>query len=183
MSTTRLAAIFLDRDGVINTLCSGSAGLRPPYRMDELRLLPGVSSAFQQLAMRGYKLIVVTNQPDIARGAVSALAVDAIHHVLRRRLPLHDIRLCPHDDDDGCDCRKPRPGMLLAAAAEWDVALDRSVMVGDSWKDIVAGTASGCATILVSDCTAEVASCRPTMRAPSLLAAVPAILGHQSWRT
>ena len=142
-------AIFLDRDGVINkAFVRNGKPFSPPTQQD-LEILPGVPEALRDLKSHGYKLLVVTNQPDVARGKQSQQALDAIHQDLRSRLPLDDILACVHTDEDNCDCRKPLPGMLLEAAKKHDVDMAASYMVGDRWKDIEAGYNAGCRTILV----------------------------------
>ena len=142
-------AVFLDRDGVINR-CEVRGG-KPyaPRRIADFRLLPGVVAAVQSLKDAGFMVIVVTNPPDIRNGLVEVAVVDAMHDKLRKRLPVDDIRVCPHRQDEGCACRKPKPGMLIEAAAKWNIDFARSFMVGDRWGDIVAGKAVGCYTFFI----------------------------------
>ena len=142
-------AVFLDRDGVINRVPVRDDRPSSPASLADFDLLPGVPGALGELRRAGYLLIVVTNQPDVARGHASREAVEAIHAWLRASLPLDDIRACYHDDGDHCACRKPAPGMLYAAAVERDIRLTDSYMVGDRWRDIAAGRQAGCTTILV----------------------------------
>jgi D-glycero-D-manno-heptose 1,7-bisphosphate phosphatase len=140
-------AIFLDRDGVLNRAMVRDGKPYPPRAVDELELLPGVATALARLKSAGFALVVVTNQPDVARGRLPRETVDAIHARLMKMLPLDEIRVCCHDDDDRCDCRKPKPGLLLDPPT-YDVAA--SFMVGDRWRDIEAGRRAGCrATILI----------------------------------
>lgn len=143
-------AVFLDRDGVINRALARDDRPSAPASLAEIDLLPGVPSALRELRQAGYLLIVVTNQPDVARGRASREAVEAIHAWLRSSLPLDDIRACYHDDGDRCACRKPAPGMLYAAAVERDIRLADSYIVGDRWRDIAAGRRAGCTTLLVA---------------------------------
>jgi D-glycero-D-manno-heptose 1,7-bisphosphate phosphatase len=142
-------AVFLDRDGVLNRApVRGGRPLSPSCR-EEVELLPGVPEACAKLHHGGFRLVVVTNQPEVARGRLSRDVVEAIHDVLCSRLPLDDVRVCYHDDDAECDCRKPKPGMLLAAAEAWGIDLSRSFMVGDRWRDIEAGRRAGCTTVFI----------------------------------
>jgi len=97
----------------------------------------------------GYLLIVVTNQPDVARGTQTREVVESINQFLLDNLPIEKVYTCYHDNADGCDCRKPKPGLLLQAAREYDIDLNSSYMVGDRWSDIEAGNASGCKTIYI----------------------------------
>jgi len=144
-----VAAVFLDRDGVINV--NEVRGGKPyaPTRLEDFQFLPGVEEATRRLKDAGFLLVVVTNQPDVANGITRQDTLDAMHALLRKKLPVDDIRICYHTDADGCDCRKPKPGMLLAAAADHGIDLARSYMVGDRWRDVAAGKTAGCATILV----------------------------------
>ena len=142
-------AVFLDRDGVLNASVVRDGRPYPPARVEDLEILPGVPGALDQLKRAGFVLLVVTNQPDVARGTQSREAVEAIHDRMRAELPLDAIYSCYHDDRDRCACRKPAPGMLLDGAREWDVALPASFMVGDRWRDIEAGAAARCRTVFI----------------------------------
>jgi D-glycero-D-manno-heptose 1,7-bisphosphate phosphatase len=167
-------AVFLDRDGVLNRAVVRGGQPRPPSSVHELEILPGVPEALARLRGAGYALVVVTNQPDIARGRTTAEAVEAIHLRLRAALGLDDIRVCPHDDDDGCACRKPKPGLLLRPPS-YDMA--GSVMVGDRWRDIEAGRAAGCGVTILVDCGYdEPVPVEPTVRLGSLAEAADWLL-------
>jgi D-glycero-D-manno-heptose 1,7-bisphosphate phosphatase len=140
-------AVFLDRDGVINRAIVRDGQPYPPASREELELMPGVEEALRRLKSAGYLLIVATNQPDVARGTLKRAEVEAIHDALAQALPIDAFQVCFHDDADQCACRKPLPGMLLDAAAQWDVDLARSYMVGDRWRDVAAAQAAGCEAI------------------------------------
>ena len=142
-------AVFLDRDGVINQASVRDGKPYPPSGVGELKMVAGAAEALRDLKRAGFLLIVVTNQPDIARGTQSRVAVDTIHQALRGTLPLDDFFVCPHDDGDHCDCRKPLPGLLLRAAENYGIDLSHSFMIGDRWRDVDAGASAGCATVLV----------------------------------
>jgi D-glycero-D-manno-heptose 1,7-bisphosphate phosphatase len=142
-------AVFLDRDGVLNRAIVRDGKPYPPADFSELEILPGVESALRDLQEEGYRLIVITNQPDVARGITRMEAVEAINGYLGSHLPIDAFRTCYHDSDDGCDCRKPLPGSILAAASQYGIDLSKSVMVGDRWRDIEAGQAAGCHTIFI----------------------------------
>jgi D-glycero-D-manno-heptose 1,7-bisphosphate phosphatase len=143
-------AVFLDRDGVINAAVVRDGKPYPPARAEDVEILPGVAGALADLSRAGYVLVVVTNQPDVARGTQTRAAVDAIHARLQAELPIDAIRACLHVDEDRCACRKPAPGLLLDAARELDLDLGASVMVGDRWRDIEAGRAAGCRTVFLN---------------------------------
>lgn len=147
MTTRR--AVFLDRDGVLNASVVRHGKPYPPASAGEVVVLPGVAGALRKLKAAGYLLVVVTNQPDVARGTATRADVEAINARLAAELPLDEFRTCFHDSADGCDCRKPKPGMLLSAAREHDLDLSACLMVGDRWRDIEAGQNAGCATVFI----------------------------------
>jgi D-glycero-D-manno-heptose 1,7-bisphosphate phosphatase len=144
-------AVFFDRDGVLNRSVVRSGKPYPPFRLEEVEILPGVISSTTRLAEQGFVLIGITNQPDVARGTQSREVVESINSLIVSRLPIRKIFVCYHDDDDNCDCRKPMPGLILLAAAEFGLDLGQSWMVGDRWKDIAAGHAAGLKTIFVDN--------------------------------
>lgn len=143
------SAVFLDRDGVLNEsiVCDGRP--HPPATVEEFRFLPGVLDACERLRQAGFVLLVVTNQPDVARGQQDKAVVEEMHKLVLESLPIEAVYVCPHDDADGCECRKPSPGMLLDAAREWNLNLESSFMVGDRWRDVEAGRRAGCSTVFV----------------------------------
>ena len=149
MGIRALRAAFLDRDGVINRTLVDAGVPRPPSSLADLEILPRVPEALALLAGHGLRLIVVTNQPDVARGVQTRERVEEIHAGLLQRLPLNAVLTCYHDAADGCACRKPRPGLMHDAAKAYGIDLSRSFMVGDRWRDIEAGRAAGCLTLLV----------------------------------
>jgi D-glycero-D-manno-heptose 1,7-bisphosphate phosphatase len=148
MRVTR-RAVFLDRDGVINRAIVRDGRPYSPGRLEDLEILPDVPEALKRLHEAGFRLIVVTNQPDVARGTLRREVLDAMHARLAACLPLDEFRVCPHADADACTCRKPKPGLLVQAAREADVVLERSFMVGDRWRDIEAGRRAGCTTVFI----------------------------------
>jgi D-glycero-D-manno-heptose 1,7-bisphosphate phosphatase len=171
-------AVFLDRDGVINREILRNGHATAPFAVAELEILPGVQEALDRLRDAGFLLVVVTNQPDVVRGSVSRDEVEMIHSRLRQLLTIDDIRVCYHDDADGCACRKPAPGMLFAAAVEHDITLAASYMVGDRWRDVGAGQRAGCTTILVQSNRDEPTTIEPNVRMGGLGEAAPWILEH-----
>jgi D-glycero-D-manno-heptose 1,7-bisphosphate phosphatase len=143
-------AIFLDRDGVINQAIVKDGKPYPPSSLAELKIIDGVKEALDILHHAGFLLILVTNQPDVARGTCDKSTVEAINNALLCQLPLDDVFVCYHDDKDRCDCRKPMPGLILQAVAKYGIKLADSFMVGDRFRDIDAGKNAGCKTIWIN---------------------------------
>jgi D-glycero-D-manno-heptose 1,7-bisphosphate phosphatase len=146
-----IAAVFLDRDGVLNEALIRDGKPFSPMAVAEVVVPAHVPDALSRLRRNGYRLIMVTNQPNIARGAQSRKAVDEINQYLQETLQIKAVEVCEHDDGDNCDCRKPKPGMLLRAAERDHIALSESFMIGDRWRDIEAGRRAGCRTILIGN--------------------------------
>jgi D-glycero-D-manno-heptose 1,7-bisphosphate phosphatase len=171
-------AVFLDRDGVINRAEVREGKPYPPANRLALEVLPGVPQALKALHDADWMLIVVTNQPDVARGITTRDEVEAINNHLQHTLPLDEFRTCYHDSGDGCYCRKPLPGALLAAAREHDIDLGRSFMVGDRWRDVDAGQRAGCKTIFINYGYAEKQPESCDYKVHSLQEAATIILGE-----
>ena len=176
----RRRAVFLDRDGVINRSEVREGKPFAPRGLAEFRLLPGAAESIRALKRAGLLVIVVTNQPDIGNGLVEPSVVDAMHTRLRNKLCVDDVRMCPHRQDAGCACRKPKPGMLLDAARQWQIALAHSFMVGDRWGDILAGQSVGCYTIFIDRGYREPRLATADGRAKSLNSAARLILSLMS---
>ena len=173
----RRQAVFLDRDGVLNEAVVRDGIPHPPATPAELQILPGTAEALLRLKNHEFLLLVVTNQPDVARGSQTREAVEEIGRRLRAELPLDDIFTCYHDDADGCDCRKPRPGLVTRAAQQYGIDLSRSFLAGDRWRDIDAGASAGCRTVWIDrGYTERSPSSAPDMTVRSLPEAVDWIL-------
>jgi D-glycero-D-manno-heptose 1,7-bisphosphate phosphatase len=177
----RTPAIFLDRDGVLNRTFVRDGVTHPPEHLGELELLPGVVDALELLATR-FPLIVVTNQPDVARRTQTWERVEQINTHLRQTLPLRDLLTCYHDRGHGCPCRKPKPGLILEAARRWSVDLRRSFLVGDRWSDVAAGREAGCRTALVVTPYSGRDRCIPDRCVVDLPEAAAWILGFEEER-
>jgi D-glycero-D-manno-heptose 1,7-bisphosphate phosphatase len=172
---TRRAA-FLDRDGVlVETLVRNNRAFAP-VSLAEFRLEPDAGLQVGRLARAGLLPIVVTNQPEVARGIIAPAILEEMHERLRKAVPVEDIFVCAHDGPEDCGCRKPKPGMLKAAAAKWGIDLAGSFMVGDRWSDVEAGQAAGCYTVLIERSYSGTAS--PGARAHDLATAVDAVLAR-----
>jgi D-glycero-D-manno-heptose 1,7-bisphosphate phosphatase len=148
----------------------------PPQTLAEFEFLPGVIEAVESLRQTGLTIVVVTNQPDVAKGIQQREVVDAMHGHVRQILSVDGIKVCFHVDEDNCTCRKPQPGMLLEAAAEYGLDLRQSVMVGDRWRDIEAGRMAGCKTVLIKSNYDEKQAESPDLIVRSLDEAVQPII-------
>lgn len=153
-------AVFLDRDGVLNEAVIRDGTPYPPAKPEEVRLVEGAQESLQRLKAMGFLLVVVTNQPDVARGTQTEEGVIAINQVLQAALPLDDVLYCPHSGDE-CSCRKPKPGLLLEGAARHGVALEDCYMIGDRWRDMDAAEAAGVRGIWIDYGYAERKPARP----------------------
>jgi D-glycero-D-manno-heptose 1,7-bisphosphate phosphatase len=170
-------AVFLDRDGVVNEAVLREGRPYPPQDAAHLRIPAGASEALARLKEQGYLLLVVTNQPDVARGRQKREAIEEMNRRLTAELPLDEVLTCYHDDSDRCDCRKPQPGLIMRAARQHGIDLSQSYLIGDRWRDIDAGANAGCKTILIDRGYAERApASAPDVRVKSLSGAVDWIL-------
>jgi len=191
-----MRAVFLDRDGVINELvyhCEPGI-IDSPFTVDQLKVMPGVGGAIRRLRDAGYKIALVSNQPGIAKGKFSEQTFQEIRQKLNRELAKDNAYLdqeyyCLHHPEAKvatlkaeCECRKPKPGLLLKAAGEMGINLSRSWLVGDGLTDIQAGKSAGCRTILIGKMKCELcqlidqANARPDAIARDLTEAVNIIL-------
>lgn len=150
-----IAAVFLDRDGVLNQAPLRDGKPLSPMTLAEVVIPPDAPGALERLRQHGFRLVMVTNQPNIARGSQPRDVVHAINRHLAEKLQLQAVEICEHDDGDNCACRKPKPGMLLHAAERDHIALAESFMIGDRGRDIEAGRRAGCRTILIGNAYGE----------------------------
>ena len=173
-------AVFLDRDGVLNRALVRNRKPYAPRHLGEFRLLPGAADAVRELKSVGFLIIVVTNQPDVGHGLTTPQTLAAMHARLSERLLLDAILVCPHRQDAGCACRKPKPGMIHQANTDWGIDVSRSYLVGDRSTDIVAGRAAGLYTVFLDRGYAEPQLEPPDARVGSLRQAVRKILAREA---
>lgn len=138
------SGVFLDRDGVVNKIILRERRPYSPRNINQLKILDGVSDAVKLLQNLGHKIVVITNQPEISRGLITEDLIIEMHNKISEETGIKNFYFCRHDDFHGCECRKPKTGMLLRAAIELDLDLHQSYLVGDRWKDIHAGQKVGC---------------------------------------
>ena len=157
-------AVFIDRDGVMNELLyvAEHGRIDTPLTPQQFRLIPGVARRIKRLQARGFRVILISNQPGIAKGQLTVRGFDRIRQKAHQLLEREGVRLdgeyyCFHHPyaarrayRKACDCRKPKPGLLLKAAREGALCLASSFMVGDGFVDVEAGRKAGCRTVLIS---------------------------------
>jgi D-glycero-D-manno-heptose 1,7-bisphosphate phosphatase len=174
ISEMKHRGIFLDRDGVINKVIIRDGQVYSPVSKEEFEFVDGVANAVKVLKSSGFRVIVVTNQPDIARNKMSKTDLAQMTERVIKETGVDDVVVCPHDDNDRCQCRKPKPGMLVNSAKKWNIDLPKSFVIGDSWKDIEAGKKAGCACVLINAKYNKDVACH--LRVKSLSDAVELIL-------
>jgi D-glycero-D-manno-heptose 1,7-bisphosphate phosphatase len=148
----RKKIVFLDRDGVINKKAPKADYVK---RWEEFIFLPGSIEAINLLVRNGYKIFIITNQAGIARGMMTEEDLNTIHENMKKELEKHNIKIsgiyhCPHGWNDGCECRKPKPGMFHQAARDHHINLTKALFIGDDERDMEAGTAAGIESFLIS---------------------------------
>jgi D-glycero-D-manno-heptose 1,7-bisphosphate phosphatase len=171
-------AVFLDRDGVLARVILRNGRPSAPTVLEEFEIDPEAVAVLPTLRAAGFLLIVVTNQPDVARGCVRREVVEAMHRLLQATLPLDDVKVCWEVDSPANMRYKPKPGLLLEAAREHGIDLGRSFMVGDRWRDVGAGRAAGCFTVLIDRAYAEPMTETPDAVCADLAGAAVIILDH-----
>lgn len=172
--------VFLDRDGVLNRPVVRDGLPFPPASIDEFEIYPEAADACAELKAAGFILVVVSNQPDVGRGTQTREAVEAMHEKLRAAIPALDaIEVCYHAGErrgDPCDCRKPKPGMLLRAAANYGIDLQRSFFIGDRWRDVDCAHAAGCRAVFIDHGYREPLREKPEFTVASFSEAVATVL-------
>jgi D-glycero-D-manno-heptose 1,7-bisphosphate phosphatase len=173
-------AVFLDRDGVINKPVVREGRPYPPAEARDFELYEDVLAGCAHFEAAGYLLIVVTNQPDVARGTQTRAMVDAMHRKMLDALPqIARIEVCWHagaDWGDSCDCHKPEPGMVLRVAKALNIDLAQSFLIGDRWRDVDCGHSAGCRTVFIDRNYAEALKQPPDWTVNSFGQAVEVIL-------
>ena len=179
-SAENARAVFLDRDGVISRSIVRDGLPFAPTTVSDFEILPEALAACRRLKQEGFVLIVVTNQPEVGRGTMKREAVEEMHTKMLIELPIDRVEVCYHPGHgmSDCDCRKPKPGLLLTAAKVLNIDLARSWLVGDRWRDIDCGFAAGCRTVFIDRDYAESLKREPDFRAHDLAEAAELILAN-----
>jgi D-glycero-D-manno-heptose 1,7-bisphosphate phosphatase len=172
--------VFLDRDGVLNKAIVRNGKPYPPNSPEELELSPDAVAGCEQLKQAGFRLVVVTNQPDVGRGKQTRELVEAINQRLAELIPVLDrLEVCFHagvEHGEPCECRKPKPGMLERAAAALDIELSASWMIGDRWQDVDCAHAAGCRAVFIDHGYREMLREKPEFTVATFREAVTTIL-------
>ena len=169
-------AVFLDRDGVINKPIIIDGKGYAPQLLKDFKIFPKVKSDVKKLKNKGFKVFVITNQPDIGNKLLKKKTLNEMHSLLKAKVSIDKIYCCSHTRNDRCKCRKPKPGMIIKASNESKINLKESYMVGDRKIDIDAGLKAGCKTIFVNNNYYEKRPTKQEKTVKSLHAAVKYIL-------
>jgi D-glycero-D-manno-heptose 1,7-bisphosphate phosphatase len=143
------SAIFLDRDGVVNYSIIREKKPYAPISLDELKIIPEIKRVIDFFKLKLFKIFVITNQPDVARGKVTKDEVEKINAAILSHLSIDEIFTCYHDNQDQCECRKPKPGAFIALSQKYNIDLSKSIMVGDRAKDIEAAKNANCPSVFI----------------------------------
>jgi D-glycero-D-manno-heptose 1,7-bisphosphate phosphatase len=173
-------AVFLDRDGVLNRPMVRDGRPFPPARIEEFEIYPDAVDACARLKTAGFLLVVVTNQPDVGRGTQRREIIETMHARLRAAIPSLDaIEVCFHAGTvhgEPCECRKPKPGLLLHAAAAFGIDLSASFLIGDRWRDVDCAHAVGCRAVFIDHGYSETLREKPEFTVFNFSDAVEAVL-------
>ena len=143
-------AVFFDRDGVLNKLVFRDGNYYSPRNIDNFQLYNDAEKVIHKIKAKGFLALVVSNQPDIARGFLKKSVLNEMTKKIYDKLSVDDIFYCMHDDPDAAGCRKPATGLIIKAQKKWDLDLSQSIMIGDSEKDLGAAKNAGIKFILIN---------------------------------
>ncbi|MBP9089471.1 HAD-IIIA family hydrolase [bacterium] len=167
--------VFFDRDGVINEVILRAGLVSSPRTLDEFRLRPDFVSAFQKISNLDISFFVVSNQPDVSRGLLSQATLAEMTESLQARFKFKEVVYCLHDNDQQCLCRKPKPGMLNYLVEKYAIERAKAIFIGDSAKDVLAGSAAGIRTIFLRQNYNQPSGCQPDFIVDSLAEILPII--------
>jgi D-glycero-D-manno-heptose 1,7-bisphosphate phosphatase len=156
-----LKTLFLDRDGIINEIVMREGVVSSPRLVAEFVIRPDFIEFYKRVERTSLNVFVVSNQPDVSRGAIARSDLDEIVNVMKARFKFTEICHCFHDDRDDCKCRKPKPGMISGFLEQYDLRSDEAIIIGDSYKDILAGKAAGVGTVYLQQDYNAQGACEP----------------------
>jgi len=143
------SAIFLDRDGVVNYSIIRNNNPYAPLNLSELKIIPEIKRVIDFFKLKKFKIFVITNQPDVARGKANRDEIEKINAFIQSQLLIDEIFTCYHDNQDQCECRKPKPGAFIILSQKYNIDLSKSIMVGDRAKDIEAAKNAHCSSVFI----------------------------------
>jgi len=167
-------AVFFDRDGVLNELISRDGSFYSPQTFNDFHIVSKAEDVVNRVRNMGFITIVISNQPDISRGKLKQSELDKMTTLLINKLNIDDIFYCTHDDSNDTGCRKPAPGLLLAAQKKYKINFNESYMIGDTWKDVEAAKNAGIATTILLDMEYN-QDLKEVIRVKNLLDVIPII--------
>jgi D-glycero-D-manno-heptose 1,7-bisphosphate phosphatase len=144
-----IKTIFLDRDGIINDVVLRDSKVESPRTVSEFKIRPEFINFYKEIDTGGFNLFVISNQPDIARNKMDIKELEIMTEQLNSNFSFKEISYCIHDDSDNCNCRKPKPGMIINLLDKHNLQKEESILVGDSSKDISAGKNAGIKTVVL----------------------------------
>lgn len=156
-----LKTLFLDRDGIINEIVMRAGVISSPRTVAEFVVRPDFIEFYRRLQPTSLNIFVVSNQPDVSRGAIVTTDLAQIVDVMNARFKFTEILHCIHDDSDECNCRKPKPGMISGFLETYNLNADEAIIIGDSYKDILAGQAAGIQTVYLQQAYNALGACEP----------------------
>ncbi|MDQ7799452.1 MAG: HAD-IIIA family hydrolase [Candidatus Edwardsbacteria bacterium] len=165
----KIKNIFLDRDGTINEIIFRDSKATSPRSVEEFRLRDDFIRFHERAASLGKDLFIISNQPEIPRGLIDRGFLEQVDLMIRAACRIKDASYCLHDDGDGCDCRKPEPGMINRMIEKHALLKDETIMIGDTWKDVAAGKAAGVKTVMLRRDYNRQANCQPDHQVDQLM--------------
>jgi D-glycero-D-manno-heptose 1,7-bisphosphate phosphatase len=166
--------VFIERDGILNKVRLQKQHQISPVNLADFKVNQEILPLLKKLKTAGLVLLATTNQPGLSDGQLPRRELDRMHDTLRRALPLDDILVCPHAEEDECSCRKPKPGLLVEAKFKWHLDMERSFVISDKWQDAEAARAAGCLSVLVK--SPWVGSVHHDFQVPDFATAVEKVL-------
>jgi D-glycero-D-manno-heptose 1,7-bisphosphate phosphatase len=165
----RVKNIFLDRDGTINEIIFRGSKATSPRTINEFKYRDDFLQFYKRAKESELDLFIISNQPEISRGIIDRNFLEEIENIIRRDCIIRDVSYCLHDDSDKCSCRKPEPGMIINMLSKHSLLPEETLMVGDTWKDIVAGRSAGIKTALLKRQYNRDGKCRPDYEIENLM--------------
>ena len=143
------SAVFFERDGVINAYAKGASSKEPPTTLEAFKLLGGIEALMASLKEAGLLIFVTTHQPGLSQGTLDRRELERMHMIMRAKLPIDEVLICPHEASDGCSCAKPNTGLYKELEHQYRIDMDHSYVVSDKWQDAAAAHTLGCVSVML----------------------------------